>query len=139
MSKKVKLDGRADSAYGKVTAWMRKVQIFTKAQVVEQFKALGKSDSAALASAVVMLSPRETSKRGDCRGNMSNPWGHLAYVEKLHKGKGEEQKFRFRNRKEALEPRVRGEKEVVAGKAKATEATKAPEATKAAEATEVKA
>ena len=117
MSKKVELPGRDDSAYGKVTAWMRKVQIYTKPQVIEQFKNLGCQEKAALASAVVMLSPRLTSKRGDCRGNMSNPWGAIAYNAKLAKEKGAEQKFRFLFRKEALEPRKRNEKiEVAAAK-----------------------
>jgi hypothetical protein len=117
MSKKVELPGREDSAYGKVTAWMRKAQIYTKSQVIEQFAKLGCNEKAALASAVVMLSPRLSSTRGDCRGNMSNPWGHVAYNAKLAKEKGAEQKFRFLFRKEVLEPRNRVEKiEVSAAK-----------------------
>jgi len=107
MSKQVKLDGRTNSGYGKVTAWMRKAQVYTKSQVVEQFKQLGLSDKAAMASAVVLLSPRLESKRGDSRGNASNPWGHQAYNEKLAKVEGQERKFRFRIRTKALEAKVR--------------------------------
>ena len=113
MSTKVKVNGRSESAYGKVTAWMRKVQVYTKAQVVEQFAKLGKKESAAVASAVVLLSPRNEAKRkgADCRGNKSNPRGHTNYNEKLQKVKGQEQKFRFKFRKTALAPLTRNTKE----------------------------
>jgi len=65
----------------------------------------------AMASAGVMLSPRLDSKK-DCRGNESNPWGHIAYNEKLARkkdktGKKLEQKFRFRFRAEELPKKVR--------------------------------
>lgn len=124
MSKQVKLDGRAESAYGKVTAFMRKSQVYTKTDLVNYLKRLGKKESAAVATAVVMLSPRLEAKRkgADCRGNMSNPWGHLAYNEKLAKVKGQEQKFRFRMRKAALEPLTRGTKVAAAQKAPAAPA-----------------
>ena len=104
MSKRVELDVRSESNYGKATDFMRKKQIYTKTDLVNFFKGLGKDDKAAMASAVVMLSPRKESTRGDCRGNMSNPWGHVAYNDKLGRkidketGKKEEQKFRFRFR-----------------------------------------
>ena len=114
MSKKVVLDGREESNYGKVTAWMRKSQIYTKDQVVEQFTKLGLKESAAVASAVVLLSPRLESKRGDSRGNMSNPWGHQAYNLKLKKVEGQEQKFRFMLRKLVLAPLTRNAKEKIA-------------------------
>jgi hypothetical protein len=127
MSKKVNLDGvvRKESAYGKATEWMRKNQIYTKRQLVEFFKSIGKTERAAIESAVVMLSPRESSSRGDCRGNMSNPWGHLAYNDKLIRrevgGRKEIQRFRFRFRKNALEPRKRGDDNVVSSKKVNTE------------------
>lgn len=116
MSKKVVLAGRADSHYGKVTAWMRKAQVYTKKQVVAQFKELGLNDAAAMASAVVLLSPRlvatrKGAKKDSCQGNLSNPWGHQAYNEKLQKVKGQEQKFRFKLRKTVLEPQTRNAKE----------------------------
>ena len=121
MSKKVEVRGRAESKYGKVTAWMRKVQVYTKTQIVDQFTKLGDNETAAVSSAVVMLSPRLESKRGDCRGNLSNPWGATHYNEKLAKVAGEERKFRFRQRKVALEVRKRTEK-IEVSPAKATKA-----------------
>lgn len=111
MSKKVTLPGK--KAYGKATEYMRKKQIYTKTDLITYLTSeCGKSEVAAVATAVVLLSPRETSK-GDCRGNMSNPWGHLAYNDKLNRkkgadGKNEPQKFRFRMRKTAMEPLKRG-------------------------------
>ena len=111
MSKKVQLQVRSESNYGKATEFMRKKQIYTKTDLVDFFKGLGKEDNAALASAVVMLSPRKESSRGDCRGNRSNPWGHVAYNDKLGRkvnketGEKEEQKFRFRFRETEL-PRL---------------------------------
>ncbi len=107
-SKKVEVKVREASAFGKATAWMRTRQIFTKKELVEFLKGLGKSDAAALATAVVLLSPRLESKRGDCRGNPSCGYGHQAYMEKLTRrivdGKKEKQRFRFRLRATPLEP-----------------------------------
>jgi hypothetical protein len=107
MGKKVNFDNvvRPASDYGKATGWMT----------------------------VVLLSPRESSTRPNSdplgRGNVSNPWGHLAYNEKLQRrqvgGKKEVQRFRFRLRKEALEPRKRSDISAVAAKKTATPA-KAP-------------
>ena len=125
MGKKVTLPGKKN--YGKGTAWMRKTQVYTKAQLVQYLEGeCGCSPSAALATAVVLLSPRLTSKRGDPRGHVCNPWGHLAYNEKLPRktlptGKNEAQRFRFRLRKNALEPRKRGEVNSVAAKKTKTE------------------
>ena len=131
MSKKVDFDKivTAASAYGKATGWMRKKQIYTKGELVAFLQSIGKTERAAVETAVVLLSPRESSKRGDCRGNISNPWGHMAYNEKLARrqvnGKKEAQRFRFRLRKEALEPRKRGESNAIASKKVASKA-KAP-------------
>jgi len=111
--KKRTLPGKGN--YGVVSAWMQKTRIYTKSQVVAEFAKLGLSEKASLASAVVLLSPRKSSNRGDCRGNMSNPWGHLAYNEKLHRKAGEEQKFMFRWRVKAMAPHRR----VVEGKVEA--------------------
>ena len=102
---------RAESDYGKATAWMRKKQVFTKTDVIDFLMSIGKVERAAYETAIVLLSPRKTSARGDCRGNASNPWGHLAYVEKLARsvvgGVKEDQKFRFRLRNILLDPRRR--------------------------------
>lgn len=116
--------------YAKITAWMKKKQIYTRSEVIAFLKSIGKSEGGASATATVMLSPRLSSTRGDCRGNMSNPWGHLAYNDKFARktkdGVKEEQKFRFRYRKVALEANTRYNKvevevkaEKVAAKAKA--------------------
>ena len=133
MSKRVKLPGKKH--YKAVTEYMRKKQVYTKTDLIEYLKKeLGKSHAAATATAVVMLSPRLTSNRGDCRGNVSNPWGHIAYNEALPRkvdketGKNEEKKFRFRFRKSAMSPHnrkdigntVRPEVERVEVKAKKT-------------------
>lgn len=65
------------------------------------------------ADVTVLLSPRKSSTRGDCRGNISAQ-GHLYYMEKLPRqvknGVKEPQKFRLRWREKALEPRTRQEK-----------------------------
>ena len=122
MSKKIQLKGHKGSVYTKVTEFMRKKQVYTKTDIVNFLKEQGKSESAAQATAVVMLSPRLESTRGDCRGNLSNPWGHKAYNEKFKKVAGEEQKYRFRFRKEELEQHIRG--------IKVSDAVKEPEATK---------
>jgi len=115
MSKKVTLPGRESSNYGKVTAWMRKARVYTRAQVFEQFTNLGLKEDAADASTTVLLSPRLTARDGcDPRGNMSCPWGHVAYNEKLARVADSEQQFRFRMRKVAMEARKRTEKIEVA-------------------------
>ena len=128
--KKRTLPGKGN--YGVVSAYMQKQKIYTKSQIVGQFVKLDLSETACLASAVVLLSPRETSNRGDCRGNMSNPWGHLAYNEKLHKEDGVEQKFRFRWRTKAMSPRKRVIEDKVEAKKSSTKVTaKSPAKTKA--------
>lgn len=124
MSKKnAKLPGKGD--YGEITAYMSKRQVYTKSELIEfAIKNCHKGEAAAIGTAVVMLSPRETSNRGDCRGNISNPWGHIAYNEKLIRkinketGKPEEQRFRIRRRKVELEPKLRNVLSVEAKKVK---------------------
>lgn len=57
----------------------------------------------------VVLSPRaegSSTRGGDCRGNLSAA-GHIYYMEKLLKVKGEPQRFRLRWRKTELEKNVR--------------------------------
>jgi len=62
------------------------------------------------ADVTVLLSPRKSSKRGDCRGNISAQ-GHLYYMEKLSRqtklGIKEPQRFRLKWRGVAMEPRKR--------------------------------
>jgi len=126
MGSKVEFEVRG--AYKEATDWMRKKQIYTKSELLAKLVEMGKTDTAAQATAVVLLSPRLESKRGDCRGNMSNPWGHLAYNDKITRkevdGKKEEQRFRFRLRATELEPLQRSSKKVDAEKVKVVEAKK---------------
>jgi len=96
--------------YQIVTNWMRKKQIYTKQDVIDFYmNELGKDYKAACGSAIIMLSPRLESKHGDSRGSASNPWGHLAYNEKLTRrldpelNKLEKQRYRFRFREVPLD------------------------------------
>jgi len=111
--------------YRSIFAVIKKAQIVTRSAVVLAGGIQGKTEEAAGFTATVLLSPREKSNRGDCRGSIS-AMGHLYFMEKLPrkeiKGVKEEQKFRLRWRKIALAPRVRGE-HVVSEKT-ATEAKK---------------
>jgi len=62
----------------------------------------------------VVLSPRaEGASRGDCRGNLSSQ-GHLYFMDKLKKVKGEDQRFRLRWRKEVMDKAKRLPKTVKA-------------------------
>jgi hypothetical protein len=100
---------KARGNYRVVTDWMRKKKVHTKQDVIDFYiEELGKDYKAASASAIIMLSPRLTSKHGDARGSASNPWGHLAYNEKLPRkadatGKKEKQRYRFRFRDVPME------------------------------------
>ena len=137
---KIELPGKGD--YGEVTAYMVNKETYTKPELIKFLKKKCKKDHvAAVHTAVVMLSPRKSSNRGDPRGNTSNPWGHLAYNEKLPRrinkvtGKKEEQEFSLRERKVALEPRKRVsnpkvEAQKVATKTGKTERTEKTERTK---------
>jgi hypothetical protein len=101
---------KARGNYKIVTDWMRKKQVYTKQELIDFYiEELGKDLKAAKASAIIMLSPRLESKHGDCRGSASNPWGHLAYNDKLPRkfdpetGKKEKQRYRFRFRDVPME------------------------------------
>jgi stress response protein YsnF len=106
--------GKLKGDYAKVTAWMKRKQTYTRKEMVAYLLTLGKEPDACEYTATIMLSPRKRSGRGDCRGNVSNPWGHLAYNSKLERklifGIKEEQKFKLRYRDEALPPRRRRKK-----------------------------
>lgn len=106
------------SAYGKATKWMRHEKSYNKRELIEFIRTLGNTKARATFCAITLLSPRLTSRIGDCRGMISNPWGHLAYNEKLKRrmmdnGKFEKQRFRLRWRKEALPPRYRNKAIVI--------------------------
>ena len=106
MSVKHKNPYREGSAYHAIFANWQKKQVVTENELL----ALGhkKTDIG-----VAVRSPRLSSKRGDCRGNYSCQ-GHLYYAELLNRktvmGIKEEQRYRLRWRKVALEPRKRPEK-----------------------------
>ena len=103
--------------YNDIFAQVRKMQVFTREDLMKHTMGeLGKSLNASNAAVTVILSPRFTSKIGDCRGNLSAA-GHEYYMEKLGRsvkaGVKEEQRFRLRWRKEVLEPRNRVQNVVV--------------------------
>ena len=101
----------------KTTAWMKRKQVYTRKELITHLRSLGKEPDACEYAATIMLSPRKKSKLGDCRGNVSNPWGHLAYnakmERKLYFGIKEDQRFKFRYRDFALPPRRRKSKIVI--------------------------
>lgn len=103
--------------------------IITRQQMVEFGQSIGMSESEAEASATVILSPREASERGDCRGNYSAQ-GHVYFAEPCAKEKGEDRKFRLRWRKDELEKRTRTDAPVAKKTTKAKKVTKATKATK---------
>jgi hypothetical protein len=80
--------------------------IATRQELVSYGQSIGMKESEAEASATVILSPRQTDGRGDCRGNMSAQ-GHLYFADPLAKVKGENRRFRLRWRSEALPRRSR--------------------------------
>jgi len=128
MSKKNKNPYRDGSAYHAIFAAWQKKQVVTEQELIDAGHK--KADIG-----VVVRSPRESSKRGDCRGNMSCQ-GHLYFAELLKRSKvngvKEPQKYRLRWRNPALEPRKRGEKVgVSAEKVEATATQKTPVITKA--------
>jgi predicted RecB family nuclease len=122
--------------YHDIFAKVRKVQVMTREDLMKHtMEGLGKSLQAANAAVTVILSPRLTSKIGDCRGNLSAA-GHEYYMEKLGRsikaGIKDPQRFRLRWRKEVLEPRNRVQKiEVKAEKTAVVDTVTAPVVDKA--------
>jgi hypothetical protein len=136
MSKKNKNPYRSGSAYHSIFADWQKKQIVTESGLLEAGHK--KADIG-----VVVRSPRKSSTRGDCRGNISCQ-GHLYFAElpkrKVVDGVKSEQKYRLRWRKDVLEPRKRNEKASVEAvkvevKAKAKAKTKTKAKAKAKKAT----
>jgi len=78
-----------------------------------------------MADITVVLSPRETSSRGDCRGSLSSR-GHIYFMEKKARrmigGMKEPQRFALRWRKKMLPQHKRHEMNAVASQKKATKA-----------------
>jgi len=102
---------RAESDYAKGFDFIRKSkgQIVTRSALIQFYEGIGKSTGAALASATVLLSPREKdSGRGkkDSRIGNYSAKGEVYYVEPMKKAKaGDELRFRLRWRKTSLKPR----------------------------------
>jgi len=91
--------------------YIQKKQLVTKEECRQWLvNELGKTYRAACATTTTVLSPRRSSKRGDCRGNMSAE-GQIYYMEKLGRtvryGVKEPQRFRLRWREVVLERRWR--------------------------------
>ena len=130
MSSKNNNPYRVGSKYHDLFAQVRKKQVVTRQDLVEQ----GFSPH----DVTVVLSPRaEGTGRGDCRGNMSAQ-GHVYYMEPLNKKKGETKRFRLRWRKTPLDALKRVSKKVEAvkeSKAKETEQTEQTEQAEQAEQT----
>ena len=80
--------------------------IATRQQLVAYGIKIGMSETAAAASVTVILSPRETDGRGDCRGNYSAQ-GHVYFAKPCNKVKNEDRKLALRWRKTELEKFVR--------------------------------
>ena len=122
------------SAYGRIFDFIRKAQVVTRKSLLEA--------GFTVSDVTVVLSPRAegaSTRGGDPRGNMSAQ-GHIYYMEKLKRKKGEDQKFRLRWRKTPLDKLVRppkvnkdsqktGSKKVKTAKTVKAEATEATEAT----------
>lgn len=104
---------RENTSYHTIFENIRKNQVVTRKGLIEA--------GFPVADITVVLSPRAegaSTREGDPRGNLSAR-GHVYFMEKLNKKKGEAQKFRLRYRAETLEKRVRPlSKEVVAQKTK---------------------
>lgn len=100
---------REGSNYHTAFGLIQRKQVVTRSELVEFLMGKGvvstgkgkEGNEAAIATATVLLSPREKGKRGDCRGNLS-AMGHLYFMQPLKKIKGEEKKFRLRWRTKAL-------------------------------------
>lgn len=111
MSSKNENPYREDSQYHKLFGAWKKKQIMTRTELIDIAQTnFGLSREAAAATVTVLFSPRLSSKRGDCRGNMSAQ-GHLYFAERFAKKDGE-YRFRLRWRKEPLEPLKRSVKSV---------------------------
>lgn len=84
--------------YALALAFIRSKQVVTRSMVEKFYMDNGKKESAATASATVLLSPRKEDslrgKFGNCLGNFSADGVHY-FMTPLKHVKGEEKKFRF--------------------------------------------
>ena len=131
MSKKIQIKARGD--YAKFIEYGR-THIFTKQEYINfGVEKLGKTASASAATVGVMLSACETSKHGDPRGSVSNPFGHMAYFKRLNRkvvnGVKEAQRYQFRFRAEKMETLKRKVKVSVEATKDTTEITEITEIT----------
>ena len=87
-----------------------------------------KGEKAAQATSESLLSPRLSSRRGDCRGRVSAQ-GHIYYMEKLKRpiimGIREPQSFRLRWRETPLPRKIKNSQRVVIEQVKTKNNTKA--------------
>jgi len=94
--------------YRKTFGFIMTKRIVTRAEVLAYTKETFGVEKPA--DVTVLLSPRLTSKIGDCRGNIS-ACGHLYYMQKLNRatraGAKDPMRFQLRWRPVALEPRTR--------------------------------
>jgi hypothetical protein len=123
--KQTDLLAKVRGTYGDATQWMIEKGTYSRKELVQYLhdqcgKSIERGDksiSPAEATATVLLTPRLSSSRGDCRGNVNNPWGHVAYNQKLPRtvnkatGKKEPQRFAFVFRDDELAPRKRSDLE----------------------------
>jgi hypothetical protein len=101
---------RKESIYHAGFSFWQEKQVVTRSQLANTIEETGLTNRAnpeekhraAILSATILLSPRKTSNRGDCRGNVST-YGHLYYADPLKKIKGEEKKFKLTWRKSPLD------------------------------------
>jgi hypothetical protein len=125
MAKKMNNPYRQGSKYAEIFDAIRSARIVTKQGLIDQ--------GFTVSDVTVVLSARaegSSTRGGDCRGNMSAQ-GHLYFMEKLKKTKGEPQRFRYRQRKVVLDKLVRPPKKNRAPqKTKAVKAVKATKAVK---------
>lgn len=100
-----------DGLYRQIFAFMREKRVFTRADLMRYTCGeLGKEVNEANYAVTILMSPRKSSRIGDCRGNVAAN-GHLYYLDKLPRqmraGVRDPQKFMLRWRTEPLEHRRR--------------------------------
>jgi hypothetical protein len=110
-----------DGLFHGVFAYMKQKQVYTRDELMTfTQEKLGKTKAQASAAVTILLSPRKTSKRGDCRGNLACR-GEIHYNEKLARevkgGVKGPKKFRLRWRDPVLPRRTREVAEVKQEKA----------------------
>lgn len=95
--------------YGDIFEFWQKQRVCTKSELIQYgVEKIGLSSAQSYFNVTAIISPRNASDRGDCRGSVNVP-GHLYYAEKLARkwvlGVREAQRFQLRWRESALAPR----------------------------------